>query len=66
MHEVETPQATHDNHWKPTKPEAPTFVCRKCGSDEVWYRDCACTDYDDTEYHCRACNRRWWFEGADA
>jgi DNA-directed RNA polymerase subunit M/transcription elongation factor TFIIS len=59
-------QANHDPHWKPTKAETPAFVCRKCGSDDVWYRDCSCTDFDDTEYHCRGCGRRWWCEGADA
>jgi DNA-directed RNA polymerase subunit M/transcription elongation factor TFIIS len=52
--------------WKPTKADNPTFVCRKCHSADVWYRSCLCRDYDDTEYHCRTCQRRWWVEGADA
>ena len=54
--------------WKPTAPEAPAFKCRSCGSGDVWYRRWAsdCGGYDDTLYHCRACNREWWVEGPDA
>lgn len=53
--------------WKPTKPEAPTFVCRDCGSDDVWYRDWESSDgaHDDLHYQCRSCDRSWWVEGPD-
>ena len=53
--------------WKPTKPENPKFVCRVCGSDDVWYRkweDSEC--HQDLHYHCRGCGRKWWFEGIDS
>jgi DNA-directed RNA polymerase subunit M/transcription elongation factor TFIIS len=58
----------YTNAWKPTKVENPKFVCRKCGSDDVWYRkwESSCGGYDDTKYECRACERTWWVEGADA
>lgn len=52
--------------WKPTKEEAPNFVCRKCGSNDIWYRRCLCTDFEDIEYVCHGCKRTWWVEGADA
>jgi DNA-directed RNA polymerase subunit M/transcription elongation factor TFIIS len=51
--------------WRATKEETPNFVCRKCKSDNVWYRMCSCEDYEDIEYNCRSCGRRWWFEGSD-
>lgn len=59
---------THDDlakvGFKPAKVENPDFVCRKCGSDDVWYAE-SDGDYDDVLYHCVGCNRRWWVEGAD-
>lgn len=58
---------TFSTDWKPTKVENPDFKCRKCGSDNIYYRiwdssDGAHTDY---KYECRECNRVWWFEGSD-
>lgn len=54
--------------WKPTKAENPTYTCRKCGSDDVWYCvwESACGGYEDLKYECRNCKRVWWVEGADA
>lgn len=54
--------------WKPTKAENPDFYCRKCGSDDVWYKiwESACGGYEDIKYKCRGCKRAWWVEGPDA
>jgi DNA-directed RNA polymerase subunit M/transcription elongation factor TFIIS len=54
--------------WTPTKPEAPEFGCRACGSDDVWYRRwlSACGGFDDIAYECRTCGREWWIDGPDA
>ena len=53
--------------WKPTKPENPGFKCRKCGSDDVWYREWEDDEgHLDLHYECRGCGRTWWFEGPDA
>ena len=70
MHTAPMPESdgTFESDWKPTKPENPTFTCRACGSDNVWYRvwESSCGGYEDVKYHCRACGRVWWVEGADA
>ena len=54
--------------WKPTRAENPEFKCRKCGSDDVWYRVWDSSDgaYEDAAYECRGCGRKLWVEGADA
>jgi DNA-directed RNA polymerase subunit M/transcription elongation factor TFIIS len=53
--------------WKPTKPENPDFKCRKCDSDNVWYRRWESSDeaHEDVKYECRNCGRTWWVEGPD-
>lgn len=57
-----------DTEWKLTKPENPTFVDRKCGSDDVVYRkrESYCGGYDYIDYKCRNCGRTWTAEGADS
>jgi DNA-directed RNA polymerase subunit M/transcription elongation factor TFIIS len=54
--------------WKPTKDDNPAFKCRKCGSRDVVYRvwDSSCGGYEDYQYHCRGCQRKWWVEGSDS
>jgi DNA-directed RNA polymerase subunit M/transcription elongation factor TFIIS len=54
--------------WKPTKAENPGYRCRKCNSDDVWYRiwDSNCGGYEDVQYECRSCQRTWWVESADS
>lgn len=54
--------------WKPTKPENPAFKCRQCQSDDVWYRvwESSCGGFEDLQYECRSCKRKWWVESADA
>lgn len=54
--------------WMPTKDENPGFKCRKCGSDEVEYREweSSCGGYEDYKYRCNGCAREWWVEGSDA
>lgn len=54
--------------WRPVAAVAPLYRCRACGSGDVWYRqwESACGGHEDVNYHCRACNREWWIEGADA
>lgn len=61
-------EGTFGDEWKPTKAENPDFKCRKCGSDDIWYRvwDSSCGGYEDTKYECRGCKRTWWVESADA
>lgn len=46
--------------WK-LKADNPAFLCRKCGSDNVWYRVwySVCGDHSDTIYECHNCNRTW-------
>lgn len=61
----------HGNYladFKPTKSENPNFKCRKCGSDDVWYRKWEASDggHEDILYKCLGCSRTWWFEGSDA
>jgi DNA-directed RNA polymerase subunit M/transcription elongation factor TFIIS len=53
--------------WKPTKAENPAFKCRECSSDDVHYRAWDSSDgaYEDYQYHCHGCGRRWWVEGDD-
>ena len=59
---------SYTSDWKPTKAENPNFTCRKCGSDEIEYREWESSDgaYDDYHYRCNSCGRDWWVEGADA
>jgi len=53
--------------FKPTKAENPDFRCRRCQSDDVWYRDIDTNPaFDDVEYRCLGCGRRWYFESADS
>ena len=54
--------------WKATKTENPDFKCRKCNSDDIWYRHWESSDgaYDDIHYHCKACDRNWWVESSDS
>jgi DNA-directed RNA polymerase subunit M/transcription elongation factor TFIIS len=54
--------------WKPTEPENHDFKCCDCDSDEVYYRiwESDCGGYEDVQYHCRGCGRKWWVEGPDA
>lgn len=56
---------SYDRVWKPTKSEAPHFICIKCKSDDVWYRIWESPDGAHTDYHynCHGCNRDWWVEG---
>jgi transposase-like protein len=59
---------SYTSDWKPTKAENPTFVCIRCKSDEVEYREWESSDgaHDDTHYRCRLCEKEWWVEGSDA
>lgn len=45
-------------------PEKYDFKCRKCGSNDIEYRDLS-DIYEDEEYHCKGCNRYWIVEGSD-
>jgi DNA-directed RNA polymerase subunit M/transcription elongation factor TFIIS len=66
--EMAESEGTFRGDWKPTRAENPRFKCRKCGSDDVWYRVWDSDDggFEDVEYECRGCGRKWWFEGSDA
>jgi DNA-directed RNA polymerase subunit M/transcription elongation factor TFIIS len=66
--EMAESEGTFRSDWKPTRAENPRFKCRKCGSDDVWYRVWDSDDggFEDVEYECRGCGRKWWFEGSDA
>lgn len=69
MHNLPMPESAGTfKDWRPTKAEDPDFTCRKCGSDDVYYRDWDSNDgaYTDTKYLCHNCKRVWWVEGPDA
>lgn len=57
----------HVDDWRPTKATNPDFKCRKCGSDDIWFREweSSCGGYDDIKYECRGCSRVWWVESSD-
>ena len=57
----------YTDDWKPTKAENPDFKCRKCGSDDIWYREWESSDgaHEDVQYECCGCGRKWWVEGSD-
>ena len=61
-------EGDYNDGWKPTKVDAPSFKCRQCGSDDVWYREweSSCGGYEDVHYECRGCGHSWWVEGPDA
>ncbi len=61
-------QGEFQSEWKPTIAENPNYACRKCGSKDVHYRqwDSDCGGYEDVQYWCKGCNRKWWVEGPDA
>jgi DNA-directed RNA polymerase subunit M/transcription elongation factor TFIIS len=54
--------------WQPATTEAGPRPCRACDGREVYFRTWESHDgaYEDTQYHCRTCGRRWWVEGDDA
>jgi len=56
-----------DHYWKLTKTENPDYKCRKCGSNEIQYRDVesSCGGFDDIHYRCQ-CGHSWWYESSDA
>ena len=53
------PTGSYSTDWKPTKLENPNFKCRRCQSDDVWYRnwESDCGGYEDTKYECRKIGR---------
>lgn len=67
MHTGPVPGEFQDE-WKPTKTENPDFKCRVCGSDDIYYRNWESSDgaYDDVQYECRGCKRKWWVESSDS
>lgn len=68
MHTGEPVSGQYIDGWKPTKAVNPNFKCRACGSDDVWFREweSSCGGYEDMNYECRGCQRKWWVESADA
>ena len=42
--------------------------CRKCGKEELSYREweSSCGGYEDYQYTCRACGHSWWVDGIDS
>lgn len=42
--------------------------CRKCGSQDVEYRewDSSCGGYTDYNYRCLYCGYSWWVDGIDS
>ena len=44
-------------------------VCHKCKTPgyvffRVW--ELSCGGYEDIQYECRSCDKKWWVEGPDA
>jgi transposase len=55
---------TFTSEWKPSPQR-----CHHCGkSGDVEYRDWESSDgaFEDTQYQCQRCGKRWWVEGPDA
>lgn len=63
-----SPTGDYTSDWKATKDTNPEFKCRECGSNDIVFREweSSCGGYEDYQYHCRGCDRKWWVEGADA
>ena len=42
--------------------------CRKCGSEELRYREWSsnCGGYEDYQYQCSVCGYSWWVDGIDS
>jgi hypothetical protein len=63
MHTAPMPDSAGDfKDWK----ESPTKH-HSCGG-AVLYRtwESSCGGYEDVQYHCEKCGKRWWVEGPDA
>ncbi len=44
------------------------FKCQACGSQEIEHRvwESSCGGFEDFQYHCLGCDRRWWVDGIDS
>jgi hypothetical protein len=45
------------------------WPCPRCkAAGRVTYKvwDSSCGGYEDIKYHCGACGKTWWVEGADS
>ena len=58
----------YTTEWKLVIEEDAAFRCGYCASPTVEYREWESDDgaYEDKQYRCNACGRKWWVEGADA
>ena len=66
--EKEEPVESKDKiDWHSTKEVNPNFKCRKCGSNDILYREVESFDgaYDDYNYVCQNCGHDWWVESSD-
>jgi predicted SprT family Zn-dependent metalloprotease len=54
----------YTSEWKAT---GYSFKC-KCGSTNVVWRawESHCGGYDDVQYKCLDCNKKWWVESSDS
>ncbi len=68
MHESEG-ESTEWQHATLDRPDGTKdpWPCRICGGLEVYYRVWESHDgaYEDVNYHCRSCGRKWWCESDD-
>lgn len=50
-----------DEKERPTAAENPSFLCKKCLSNDVWYTTGETWDgaYDTYNYRCHSCGYRW-------
>lgn len=57
-----------ESSWKKVETPDNSFVCRKCKSHNLVYRDIesSCGGYDDIQYHCENCKYSWYSEGIDS
>jgi DNA-directed RNA polymerase subunit M/transcription elongation factor TFIIS len=59
---------SNEKAWKPVVTPDNSFVCRKCKSHDLVYRnkESFCGGYDDIEYKCETCKHYWISEGIDS
>ena len=58
-----------DGYRPAIKSDGKPWPCPHCkipGKVEFRIWESSCGGYEDIKYHCHACGKTWWVEGADA
>jgi len=55
----------HHCHWPGCDKQVPPAMW---GCKGHWYRkwESSCGGWEDLNYHCAACGKKWWVEGIDS